>query len=115
MTAPFAADADSIAVSVTSTASTSAALPNVGNVLRIVNEGTNIAFFSVGTGTQTAVLPGAAGLNTATAVLPGTDVVFSIANPQPNNSLVAPTPLNFSAICRAAVTTTLIVQVGEGQ
>jgi hypothetical protein len=102
---PFSAQSKTQPVSVTSTASTSAALPGQGNVLRVVNEGPNTAFISVGSGTQTATLPNATAVATSTPVLAGSDVVFSI----PNDAVY-----NISAICRAAGTATLDVSVGEG-
>lgn len=115
---PFSAQAKTLPISVTDTASTSTALPSVGNTIRCVNEGTNACFISVGTGTQTATLPNATPTATSTPVLPGEDAVFSIpdvkATNNANSSLTAPTPLNISAICRSGLTTTLLVQVGEG-
>ena len=103
----FPARALTLPVSVTSSASTSVALPALGGTLRIVNEGPNIAFISVGTGTQPATLPNATPTGTSTPVLPGCDIILSIPNQ-------AATPLNISAICRESGTATLDVQVGEG-
>jgi len=96
-------------VSVTSTASASTALPGSGKFIRIVNEGPNVAFVSIGTGTQTATLPNATATATSTPVLAGEDVAFEI----PSN-ISTSTALNISAICRAAGTATLDVQVGDG-
>lgn len=104
-TQPFTAQAKTLPISVTSTASTSTALPALGNSVRIVNEGPNVAFVSIGSGTQTATLPNATPTATSTPVLAGTDVSFSI----PNDAVY-----NISAICRASGTATLSVQVGEG-
>lgn len=106
---PISAQVKTLPISVTSTASTSVALPGVGNTLRVVNEGPNVAFISVGTSTQTATLPNATPTATSTPVLAGSDVVFSIAS-NPGDS----TPLNISAICRAGGTATLDVAVGNG-
>ena len=102
---PFSAQAKTLPVAVTAAASTSTALPNAGNTLRVVNEGPNVAFISVGAGTQTATLPNATPTATSVPVLAGSDVSFSISS-------VA--VLNISAICRAAGTATLDVSVGEG-
>lgn len=101
---PFSAQAKTLPISVTSTASTSATLPGHGNSVRIVNEGPNIAFISIGLGSQTATLPNATVTATSTPVAVG-DCVLGI----PDDVL-----LQISAICRAAQTATLSVQVSEG-
>jgi hypothetical protein len=75
-----------------------------GNTLRIVNEGPNVVFISVGSGAQTATLPTGTAAATCTAVMPG-DTSLSIA---------PDAVYNISAICRASQTATLTVQVGEG-
>lgn len=105
MILPFSAQAKTLPISVTSTASSSTALPSKGNTLRVVNEGPNIAFISVGTGSQTATLPNATPTGTSTPVLPGTDISMSIPSDQVQN---------ISAICRASGTALLDVMVGEG-
>lgn len=102
---PFSATSLTKPISVTASASTSTALPGQGNTVRIVNEGPNIAFVSIGSGTQTATLPNATATATSTPVLPGTDISLTI----PNDAVY-----NISAICRASGTATLDVQVGEG-
>lgn len=102
---PFSATSKTLPVSVTATASASTALPGQGNSIRIVNEGPNIVFVSIGAGAQTATLPNATPTGTSTPVLNGSDVVFSI----PSDAVY-----NISAICRAAGTATIDVQVGEG-
>lgn len=94
----------SLPITVTSTASTSAALPSQGKTLRIVNEGPNVAFISVGSGAQTAALPNATPTATSTPVMPG-DTSLCI----PGDAIY-----NISAVCRASQTATLTVQVGEG-
>jgi flagellar capping protein FliD len=104
MATPFSAQSLSLPVSVTSTASASTALPAKGNVIRLVNEGPNICFISVGTGAQTATLPNATPTATSTPIAPG-DCTLTI----PSDSIQ-----NISAICRASGTATLTVQVGEG-
>lgn len=91
-------------VTVTTTASTSTALPAAGNTLRIVNEGPNIAFISIGTGTQTATVPNATPTITSVPVWVG-DNSFDI----PASSI-----LNISAICRATQSSLLNIQVGYG-
>lgn len=111
---PFTAQAKTKAISVTSTASTSAALPAIGDTIRLINEGPNHVYFSIGTTAQTATVPSGTAVATATPVLAGTDVTFTIPRPEPGNDLTAPTPLNFSAICSGSGTATLNVQVGEG-
>lgn len=100
------AQSKTLPVTVTATASTSAALPGIGNTLRIVNEGPNVCFISVGSGAQTATLPNATSTVTSTPVAVG-DTSLSIP--------VGETALNISAICRASATALLSVQVTEGQ
>ncbi len=107
---PFPAQSLTLPISVTSTASTSAAIPGRGNSIRIVNEGPNVAFVSIGTGTQTATLPNATSTATSTPVLPGADVILGVSNRERFGADV----LNISAICRAGGTATLDVQAGEG-
>ncbi len=102
---PFTATSKTLPISVTATASSSTALPGQGNTLRIVNEGPNVAFVSIGAGAQTAVLPNSTPTATSTPILSGTDVSFTIPNDQ---------VYNISAICRANSTALLDVQVGEG-
>ena len=103
-TNPFSGQALTLPISVTTTASASTALASLGSTVRIVNEGPNHAFVSIGTGTQTATLPNATATATSTPVLAGEDVIFSI----PNAAV-----LNISAITRTG-TATLDVQCGEG-
>lgn len=100
----FSAQAKSLPITVTSTASASAALPNQGKTLRIVNEGPNVAFISVGSGAQVATLPNATPTFTSVPVMPG-DTSLSID---------ASAVQNISAVCRASQTATLTVQVSEG-
>lgn len=101
---PFNAQAKTLPISVTSTASASTALPAQGSVVRIINEGSAAAFISIGSGAQTATLPNATPTATSTPVLAGTDITLSI----PSDAVY-----NISAITRSG-TTTLDVQVGEG-
>lgn len=103
-TQPFSATSKTLPISVTNTASTSAALPGVGNSIRLVNEGPSACFVSIGSGAQTAVLPNATPTATSTPVLAGEDIILSI----PVDST-----LQISAITRSS-TATLDVQVGEG-
>ena len=91
-------------VSVTTTASASVALPGKGNSLRVVNEGPNHCFISIGAGTQTATLPNVTPTATSTPVLAGEDLILGIPSDQ---------IYNISAITRTG-TATLDVQVGEG-
>ena len=111
---PFSVQALTLPISVTATASTSTALPAVGSSIRIVNEGPNAAFVSVGTGTQTATLPNATATATSTPILAGADMVFSLPGRYDSTNGTQASALNISAICRAAGTATLDVQVGEG-
>lgn len=103
---PFSAQSKTLKVSVTTSASTSGALPGVaGNSLRVVNEGPNTAFISIGTTSQTATVPATSSpVATCTPVLPGSDVVFTVP---------ADAVQNISAIT-ATGTATLYVSVGEG-
>lgn len=102
---PFSAQAKSLPISVTATASTSAALPSSGSTLRCLNEGPNICFISVGSGAQTATLPNSTPTATSFPVVVG-DSSFSI----PSDAVY-----NISAICRASQTATLVVSVGSGE
>ncbi len=106
----FSAMALTLPISVTATASTSVALPDSGSYVRIVNEGPNAAFVSIGSGTQTATLPNATSTRTSTPVLAGEDVILGIGPVDFGSASV----LNISAICRAANSATLDVQVGVG-
>lgn len=108
----FPARALTLPISVTATASSSTALPALGSVVRLINEGPNNCFVSIGTGAQTATLPNATSTATSTPVLAGSDIVLSVPNPGADGT--APTALNISAICRAGGVATLDVQVGEG-
>lgn len=102
---PFNAQAKTLQIAVTSTASTSKALPALGNVIRIVNEGPNTAYISIGTGAQTATVPSTTtAVATSTPVMSGEDCTFSIPAEQQN----------ISAICSGSGTATINVQVGEG-
>jgi hypothetical protein len=102
---PFTAQTKTLSISVTSTSSTSIALPGTGNTVRLVNEGPNICFVSIGTGSQTATLPHASvPVATATPVPVG-DISLSL----PGDAVY-----NIAAVCRATHTAVLSVQVGEG-
>jgi hypothetical protein len=97
-----------LAIAVTATSSTSAALPGSGKIVRLVNEGPNNCYVSIGSGSQTATVPPTSNpVATCTPVLAGEDVIFNI----PTNGTTA---LQIAAICRASQTATLLVQVGEG-
>jgi hypothetical protein len=97
-----------LAIAVTATSSTSAALPGSGRIVRLVNEGPNNCYVSIGSGSQTATVPPTSDpVATCSVVLAGEDLIFSI----PQNGT---TPLNIAAICRATATATLLVQVAEG-
>ena len=112
--APFPAQSLTLPISVTSTASTSAAIPGKGNSIRIVNEGPNVAFVSIGATSQTATLPNATATATSTPVLPGSDIVLGVTNRDRAGTSASSGVLNISAICRSGGTATLDVQAGEG-
>lgn len=109
---PFHASSPAIAVNATTSPSASAALPGKGSVLRVCNEGGDNAFISVTSTGANGSAPAAtnAALPTGTPsvvscpVMAGEDAVFSIDN----NAIQ-----NFSVISRG--TSTLVLQVGEGQ
>lgn len=101
----FIAQGLTLPISVTTSASTSTALPAKGESIRLVNDGANTCFVSIGAGTQTATLPNATVTATSTPVLPGTDIILSIPPDQ---------IYNISAITRTS-TTTLYAIVGAGQ
>lgn len=94
-------------LAVTTTASASITLPGTGSVIRIVNEGPNHAYVSIGATTQTATVPTTTATFTSTPILAGTDSTFTL--PDGNGSR-----LQLSAICGTG-TATLDIQVGEGQ
>lgn len=102
---PFSATPKTLGIAVTATSSTSIALPGTGNTLRLVNEGPNICFVSIGSGSQTATLP-----HTSVPVATSTPV------PVGDISLTIPpvSGLEIAAICRSSQTAALSVQVGEG-
>lgn len=101
----FSAQSPGFAVSATATASTAVQLPQMCSSVRIVNEGPNIAFVAIGpTSSTTATLPAAGATNTCTPIPVG-DVTLSISN-QGQQWI--------SAICRAAGTAVMTVQMGEG-
>lgn len=108
----FSAQAKTKPISVTDSASSSTALPGCGTSIRLVNEGPNVCFVSIGSTSQTATLPNATPTATSTPVAVG-DCVLTIPDTGVN-SVTAGTPLNISAICRSGLTATLCVQVGEG-
>lgn len=102
---PFTAQSNTINMAVTTTSgATSVALPGRGETIRIINEGPNIAYLSIGVGAQTATLPSATAKATSTPVLAGTDATFSLPD-------VA--GLQIAAICGTG-TATLDIQVGNG-
>ncbi len=103
---PFPANAKSILVSVTASASSSAALPGQGACLRVVNLGPNEAYLAISGGTATAVVPTGIGNANATAIINGADEVLGIPSDQ---------VYNFSLICNTGKTATVILAVSEGQ
>lgn len=92
-----------ISVSVTATASASTVLPNEGTKLTLVNRGTNPCYVSVGVGSQTATVPSSTAAETCRPVLAGAEIELAL----PRTDV----PLQISAICEAAQTTTLFVSV----
>lgn len=107
--APFTAGAPGISYSATATVGTGVALPaNKGNVIRIVNEGPNIAFFDLAitlAGAIATVPTTGNGTTDCVGVLAGSDVLFTRS---PSDDLY------ISFICRATATAVLTVYVGEG-
>ena len=102
-----------LAIACTATSSASQALPSLGRSVRLVNEGPNNCYVSIGGGSQTATLPPTSSpVATCTPVLDGSDIVLDIPNEGAPGYV---TPINIAAVCRAGQTATLIVQCGEGQ
>lgn len=101
---PFTAQSKVIRIAVTTSASTSVPLPGRGEAIRVVSEGPNHAFLSIGVGTQTATVPTSTASVTSTPILAGSD-----------NSLSIPdiASQEISAIC-ATGTAVLYVQIGVG-
>lgn len=106
-TTPMTVNAPVIQIAATTTASASVNVPVFGNpqTIRLVNEGPDNCYVSVGPGSQTATLPSGTASATSTPVLAGTDITLSLPT-----SLVQ---CQISAIT-AAGTATLDVQVGLG-
>jgi hypothetical protein len=105
MLSPFSAIVKTLDISVTATASASTALPSVGSQVRIVNEGPNVCFIHITSGSAIATLPATSSpVNTCTPIMPG-DTSLSI----PDTGVY-----NISAICRTGQTARLSVAVGEG-
>lgn len=102
----FSAQAATIAISATATASTPVALPFSANGVRIVNEGPNVAFVAITPASTVATLPGASSAQTCTPVLAGADVTLAMAQGSSPNFI--------SAVCRASGTAVLSVSTGDG-
>jgi hypothetical protein len=101
----LSANALCMKVAVTASASASVPLPATGVNVRLVNEGPNTCYISVGVGAQTATLPGTTPARTCTPVLVGEDISLGLQDTVQVNQI--------SAIC-ASGTTTIDVQVGGG-
>lgn len=111
---PFPGNTITLQIAVTTGASTSIALPATGNSLRVVNDGSNTAFFSVGTGSQTATVPATSNpVNNCTVIMAGEDVMFTIPRDEFKPSGGVHVTYNISAITSTG-TATLYVSVGEG-
>lgn len=102
----FPANAKTLSIAVTTSASTAVDLPNTGNSIRIVNDGAVTAFVSFfGAATVPVATEGGA-VNTCTPILAGEDTTFSL----PGNGQI----YRVSAIT-ATSTATLYVSVGDGE
>lgn len=101
----FSAQSKGIRINATTTASTSTALANPGNSIRIVNEGPNHAYVAIGDSAQVATVPTGVAAPTCTCVLAGSDATFGMAGA---------TIQQISAICGTG-TAVLNVYAGEGQ
>lgn len=107
MSRPFSAQASTISLAVTATASVAVQLPVKANALRIVNEGPNTAFIAISQSAAVlAVVPGTSATQTSTPILAGADVTLSMEN--------GALPNYISAICRAGGTAVLDLSPGEG-
>lgn len=77
----FSAQAQGKRVSASTTSGgTSVSLEYTGASLRVVNHGPDDAYFAVGAGQQTAVVPGAAAAPGCVAVLANSDISLGIAS-----------------------------------
>jgi hypothetical protein len=94
----FSVGAPSMLVSASTTASASVPLPAIGNSLRIVNEGPNNAYISVGAGSQTAQVPSGTPSPSAVPVLAGTDITLSIPQPLQLNQISAITLIGTASL-----------------
>ena len=110
----FPVNAKVLAVSVTATASASQPLASSGDSIFFLNEGPNIAFVSIGTGAQTATVPGTSAAAAVATSFPVPVGVVMIRSCPEDLTTDPPTPLNISAICRGTGTATLNVAVNRG-
>lgn len=94
-----------ITQAVTDAASTAVKIPGSGYMVRICNEGSNVAFIAAGSSTVAATVPAATEAQTCMAVLAGSDVIFQR---DPNKDYY------ISAICRTGKTTTLTISCSNG-
>lgn len=104
MKLPLRADLPTFSISVTSTASSGAALgaaPNAGGPLqiRLVNEGPHRCYFAIGASTVTATVPTGTAVITCTPILAGEDITLTVLAGQ----------THISAISRSNESATLIV------
>lgn len=103
---PFSVSSKVLAINATDVASASQPLPGHGNSVRIVNEGPDNCYFSIGEGEQIATLPPTLTPTSTCIPIPsGEDCTFTLPDTQ---------TYNISAICRGTGTAVILVQVGEG-
>lgn len=100
----FPANAKTLRVAASTSASASVALPNVGGSIRVFNNGSVTAFIHISTGTAAATVPTSTAAATCTPIAAGQDTAFSI----PSNEVY-----NISAITESS-STNLEVAVGGG-
>lgn len=101
----FPINANTLAISGSSTASASVGLPALKGSIRLLNEGPDNCYVCVGPSPSVATLPTSSGNNTCTPVAVGEDLILGV----PDNSFNS-----ISIICRATKTCVLIVSSGEG-
>ena len=99
----FSASALGIGLLATATVSAATALPGVGPIVRIVNEGPNVVFVGMGNNTIVAAIPTTTPASNCIPIAPGFDRTFTIDG-----------QTYFSAICRAGGSAQIDISQGYG-
>lgn len=101
---PFIAGSKTFKIDVTST-SASKAIDSCSTI-RIINEGYETVFISIGDGLQTATIPTTSAVKTCDPILAGEDIVLSVSQ------LLVGAGLQIAAICEGS--SKLYISMGDG-